>query len=254
MDIQLALNKVYVQLVEHQSKMIKNTLLQDDGRLALANSPAFSWRWLGNAWWYEYKGCEWIQRGKESKCKQCKRVETMDDIGEQQILQMSVDDRNGVPWPQNTFGKLELCGPVSVLAVEWITPSIHLAEPCRAMRPMRLWCDLCDWDRGRFSESQSIHVDPTSKQHQCFLSSDQPEWFSEYSRKMKRDEVCLENFDETHINSKIDISTLFKASWSAPLSFRCPWFLFLQIVRPTPMNCSRNHVICVKRQPLIHVK
>jgi hypothetical protein len=42
MDIRLALNKVHVQLFEHQSKMIKNTLLQDDGRLALANSPAFS--------------------------------------------------------------------------------------------------------------------------------------------------------------------------------------------------------------------
>ena len=42
------------------------------------------------------------------------------------------------------------------------------AEPCRAMdrgdphatgaTVMRLWCDLCDWDRGRFSESQSIHL------------------------------------------------------------------------------------------------
>ena len=73
----------------------------------------------------------------------------MDDTGEQQILQMSVDDRNGVPWPQNTFGKLELCGPVSVLAVEWITPSIHLAEPCRAMQsdgPWRPPCDRCDCD------------------------------------------------------------------------------------------------------------
>jgi len=81
------------------------------------------------------------------------------------------------------FGQLELCGPVSVLAVEWITPSIHLAEPCRAMqshaepwavatpmRPVRLWCDLCDWDRGRFSESQSIPP-PNSTSASCPLTS-----------------------------------------------------------------------------------
>ena len=115
------------------------------------------------------------------------------------------------------------------------------AEPCRAMDrgdPHATGATVMRLVRLGSGEILWVPVDPTSKQHQCFLSSDQPEWFSEYSRKMKRDEVCLENFDEINLNSKMDISTLFKGSWSAPLSFRFPWFLFLRIVRTTPMTAA----------------
>ena len=224
MDIQLALNKVYVQLFEHQSKMIKNTLLQDDGRLALANSPVSGFNGAKN---------------------------------------LSVNSVNGSrPWmilENNRFCRwvwmtgMEFHGP-KTLSENWSSVALSLSWQSNGSHPRFTWqshaepCDRCDCDATCAtgiggdslspSRSMSIHVDPTSKQHQCFLSSDQPEWFSEYSQKMKRDEVCLENFDEIHLKSKIDSSTLFKASWSAPLSFRFPWFLFLQIVRTTPMTAA----------------
>ena len=185
------------------------------------------WRWFGDARWYEYKGCEWIQRGKESKwylsvnsvnrSRQWKYMK-MNDIGGQQILRISADECGRFGCDRMTgmeFRKLSIGSMARSVGTLWQCPGSRMDHTLDSPGAIQSHddngdphatsacdlCELCDLWFGLFGTS----LNPSHLQTAPVLLVLWPAWVWLPEDSVIKLVSTLPNFDEIDLKSKIYI-------------------------------------------------